>query len=396
MQFFFSGSQEATNLGPEAVDTAELLLFLDKLFDSLNVNSKVAPSTKPLKGGVTRDSPHEEHWRAAINVLQSMSYFNKDKKKLVKVPSIKNLIHTIKGFIYLKSVLLENFKFKFILTRFFNQDPLENFFSYVRAHGVRNILPGSSHFMSSFKTLLVNNFLTYHSPFSNCEKDNTSMLLGNLKSFLTTNIEIDVDTTLQNLNTDDVQSQFSAIPLHKRTKLNKCTITYYAGYVAKKVSVLVGRKFNCATCKNNLTACSSTANTDFIEAREYKPNLLLRPGSFLVFIVNQAVSHLYYLIPRIANQKYISRFLINVLLKKIDFRPINCPEHNLKIYICNILVRCCLYFWCKKINKIANGKDLKFYTFVKICKQVNLLDPMKIKAMKKWENKRKGKKSFTK
>ncbi|KAJ8911937.1 hypothetical protein NQ315_016279 [Exocentrus adspersus] len=179
-------SLDSTNLGPEAADLLNYCFFFDKLFDSLNVKSKTGPATQPLKGRVTAQSPHEEYWRAVVKVLQSMTYFDNNKK---------------------------------------------NSSSYVRAHGVRNISSGASHFMSSFKTLFVNNFLTYHSPFSNCEKDDTS----NLKSFMTTNVVADVNVSLQSEITDDFQSQFSAIPLHKRTKLNKCTITYYARDIIKAI-----------------------------------------------------------------------------------------------------------------------------------------------------------------
>lgn len=74
-------------------------------------------------------------------------------------------------------------KHKYVLTRSFNQDPLENFFSYIRSHGVRNVSPGAKQFSSSFKTLIVNNFMAYHSPFSNCEKDECDFLLQNMKTF---------------------------------------------------------------------------------------------------------------------------------------------------------------------------------------------------------------------
>ncbi|KAJ8926636.1 hypothetical protein NQ314_021000 [Rhamnusium bicolor] len=64
----------------EAADTGDFILFMDKLFDSLNGNSKVAASSKPLKGGVTDTSEHEEFWRTSIKVLQEMKFWD-DKKK---------------------------------------------------------------------------------------------------------------------------------------------------------------------------------------------------------------------------------------------------------------------------------------------------------------------------
>lgn len=357
------------------------------MFDSLNANSKVAPSTKPLKGGVREDLQHELFWRNAIKVLQSMRFFNSKKQSFVVVPSIKNLIHTIQGFLNLKRSLITDFKFKFILTRFFNQDPLENFFSYIRSHGARNISPGVTHFTSSFKTLIVNNFLSRHSPYSNCEEDVSNKLLSNLKSFILQDTSVEV-TPLEVDSQSDMLSQIpDSVPLYKKSKVDRCTITYYAGYVAKKVTALM-KKHQCKTCEKNLLLHAAN-DTEFIQAREYKPQLLLRPGGFLTFLVSQAVPHLYFLIPRLAHKKKIAQMLKQILYDKINFDPINCPQHNLKDTLCNFIIRCALYFWCRKINKIARGQDTKFIRFFKNRPDKILMDPMKIRAYKKWENKRK-------
>lgn len=123
----------------EAVQTGEFILFIDQLFDSLNANNKIAASSKPLKGGVTSMSEHETFWRESIKIIQSMQFFDARTKKLSKVPSIINLIKTLKGFIYLKRTLLS--KMQYFLPRAFNQDCLENFFASLRGHGRRNIIP---------------------------------------------------------------------------------------------------------------------------------------------------------------------------------------------------------------------------------------------------------------
>jgi hypothetical protein len=41
------------NLPEEAEHTADFILFMDELFDSLNGNTKLAPQGKPLKGGMS-------------------------------------------------------------------------------------------------------------------------------------------------------------------------------------------------------------------------------------------------------------------------------------------------------------------------------------------------------
>lgn len=63
-------------------DTAELILFLDKLFDSLNANSKVAPVTKPLKRSVTTSTTHEQ-----IYCLSGKASFQTPPRKILNLQS---------------------------------------------------------------------------------------------------------------------------------------------------------------------------------------------------------------------------------------------------------------------------------------------------------------------
>ncbi|KAJ8980836.1 hypothetical protein NQ317_018416 [Molorchus minor] len=168
----------------KATDTAELILFLDPLFDSLNGSSKIGPVSKPLKGGVTATSPHEDYWRNAIKIIDTMKFYCPQKRKFVSRPaSLTNLIKTIRGFIYIKKILPEK-KFDYILTRAFNQDSLENFFGSIRSHSARYNSPDVTHFISSFKALITTNFLSSHSPYSNCENTDMCELLDDLRCFL--------------------------------------------------------------------------------------------------------------------------------------------------------------------------------------------------------------------
>ena len=71
-----------------------------------------------------------------------------------------------------------------MMPRSFNQDPVENFFSSIRSHGVRNNNPTCSSFESSTKSLIINNLVSAHSVGANCESDESVGMLSNLKSFL--------------------------------------------------------------------------------------------------------------------------------------------------------------------------------------------------------------------
>ncbi|KAG5874312.1 hypothetical protein JTB14_019061 [Gonioctena quinquepunctata] len=65
------------DLVPGAADTGEVVLFFDELFDSLNSSQKTAPASKPLKGGLMKESGHEKFWRDALEILKNMKFFSK-------------------------------------------------------------------------------------------------------------------------------------------------------------------------------------------------------------------------------------------------------------------------------------------------------------------------------
>ncbi|KAJ8912048.1 hypothetical protein NQ315_016735 [Exocentrus adspersus] len=72
-------------------DTADLILFLDTLFVSLNSSSAVAPKSKPLKGGVTNTSQHVDFWRTYMAHTKQHEEFKECrqyKKSQLTVPGI--------------------------------------------------------------------------------------------------------------------------------------------------------------------------------------------------------------------------------------------------------------------------------------------------------------------
>ncbi|KAF2886276.1 hypothetical protein ILUMI_19895 [Ignelater luminosus] len=88
----------------------------------------------------------------------------------------------------LDNMLFEE-KFQYVIPRNLNQDALENFFGCLRSHGVRNTSPDVSHFINSFKILIINNYMAVHSPGKNCEKDYSCGALDNLRCLLTGEVE---------------------------------------------------------------------------------------------------------------------------------------------------------------------------------------------------------------
>jgi len=139
--------------------------------------------TKPLKCAIQKSSGHHQFYIEARKVLGSINFYDKKGVKTRLPPTVPNFIKTIKGVeqIWKK---LEQAGFKFLNTRQLNQDVLENIFSVIRSHGYRNINPTCMSFQSSFKSLVVNNFFSSHSPFVNCEQDNCTLGISSVQSFL--------------------------------------------------------------------------------------------------------------------------------------------------------------------------------------------------------------------
>ncbi|XP_074033220.1 transposable element P transposase [Leptinotarsa decemlineata] len=376
------------SLPAEAEHTADLILFLDELFDSLNVSRKSKPEAKRLKCALTSNSGHSKFWKEALPLITRMRYFSLQKNKFILPPTLKNLHFTLRGFLYLKNIPLTKFDFKYILTAAFNQDALENFFSYIRSHGVRNTKPDVSHFISSFKTLLANNFMSAHSPGSNCERDMSTRALDDLRSFLCGEYvagvhPLDYSTLL-----------VPGIPdnLHiGKTKLARCTLKYMSGSIGR---ILLKSKIinNCDDCKRNiLFRYNSESDDDFIDARQYERGHLIRPGQCLNFLVSQSLNYLFYIIPRLGTAKNISICLENILTNKLYFQPLNCPQHDTGKKLYQIIIRCSLFWWTKSVNKIAKGIDTKFSKFLSKNPPKAYIDPIKVHDRRTFEKNKKRK-----
>jgi hypothetical protein len=104
------------NLNESTPETAKIIMFFDKLFDSLNGGTLRSHIGKPLRGGVTQSSPHLNFWKESIENLKAMSF---ERSK----PHLKNFIVTLEGFFNIHEKL-QGDGFKFFLSRAFNQDSL--------------------------------------------------------------------------------------------------------------------------------------------------------------------------------------------------------------------------------------------------------------------------------
>ncbi|KAL1489702.1 hypothetical protein ABEB36_013638 [Hypothenemus hampei] len=146
-------------LPSDAIYTAEFVELMDQFFDSLNSKIIHKSHVKPSKAGASLTSPHLSLWTDLCSKVDRWSFINKYTGALEKRPQgINGLNKTLRGFTEIVHLL--NRKGITVRTRSFQQDALENLFSQVRQYGRANTMLIALQFISSMKTVLVNNLTT--------------------------------------------------------------------------------------------------------------------------------------------------------------------------------------------------------------------------------------------
>jgi len=136
----------------------------------------------------------------------------------------------------------------------------------VQFYGVRNIKPTCANFISSFKSLVINNLTSSHSIGSNCENDDCDGALDNLKEFLfndnLTGIHPleDTEDTIITLETP-VPNQ----PLYD--SINSNSRAYVTGWVMKKIKKITK---NCNHCMTTMKSDAVLKEHMVIQARMYE------------------------------------------------------------------------------------------------------------------------------
>lgn len=346
-------------LPQECTDTADLLLFFDNLFDSINGsydNSKKR-SGKELLRQLTPNSNHEQVWNDAKKVLASMKYVTIAGRECTP-PSITNWLKTINNLQYLKDKLFNEFNLKSIWLRHFNQDPLENFFGCIRSHGAQNTKPSCAAFEGAFASLLINNLNSSHSPGSNCEED---MCQGfkNLGTLLLNDNSRTPENNSTEINYNHIND---SIILDMNLKKNNPTIyaslSYVTGYVLHKTRKIFK---NCPTCRSDLY---TSEQTECIRMREFnkKARWLTYPSYPLIEFFSAVQDVTINIIRTASNISNIKEYIKTVLFVTIGTNFIKCQEHKAQItaYIFDLSSRFFICNWCRDANKVLKGTRLDF------------------------------------
>lgn len=350
--------------------TADFCQFMDQTFDSVNGYQVNAPPNRKLRSAVTSSSQHIQHWYAAIKVLESMKFYDAKRKKLVSPPSAKNWIITLRRLIFIHQNLLKD-GHAFITPRVFNQDALENLFGCIRSHAGRAIKPTATAFASSFKSTAINKSTSYHTKNFNCENDESDGVLANVRNLL----HNDSEEKATEQSKDDIQIPTS-VPLQS-TKVSKCIQVYVSGYIVKKMKKSVGE---CSNCMANLEDVNNNCDNEFIQDKEYKNGALTIPNYNFNYIVGRCIALTNYILPKICHRNNLTKILSEYLKKNIPLQIINCKEHKIVDQFLKIITKLLVFHWCKEVNKILCGRNIKFLTHTKRNENSVIVDEIKKKA----------------
>lgn len=319
----------------EGCDTAEMILFFDRLFDS--VNGHTLKPEKPLRVAVSDDSPHFSFWKRAIKRLRRMRFVDSvDKKPLKESTILKNWISTILGFRKLWKIL-KTYKFKYFKPRILNQDSLTHFFGQIRSLGERNVKPTCAEFESSFKTLLLNNLTSRCTVENNSENKTDGPLLFTLKEFICCKAKR-LSNDMENLQMLNLETE---IKLSDTTQDNSYIFSSIAANILNNSCVR-----QCHVCKSLImdpTKSELVPSERLSKAFQDANNILTQKMSNVCYLHHTAL------------------MLEIELYTLMDLCWLDCQRHHnmLKELLVSYTVVFFILKWCNGINEILmDGNDV--------------------------------------
>ena len=103
-----------------------------------------------------------------------MKVYEGDKDVTGRIKCLQGWLVSLNAILLIWEDLKKNHKFKFLLTRRLNTDPLENFFGSIRQQGRNCDNPSPTQFTRAFRKLLFSSLL--NSSTGNCAEDLDSLL----------------------------------------------------------------------------------------------------------------------------------------------------------------------------------------------------------------------------
>lgn len=398
---------DGKEVSPTIKNTAETVSFLDDLFDSVNGACTYSSKSKgkPLRRAVTEASPHHSFWKEAIVKLKNMRFVDKNGKETT-VPSLRNWVTTLESYQRLWQFFSSK-NIKIMRPRYYNSDPIENFFGQVRAYNFRNNDPNCHTFTSTFRSLLITRFIKFHSESYNCEEDSGEQLLKLQTLFEPTHEDTesscieDTESSCIDSNSGDFISNSpdssglqnfrpERILLSARQeRLHVHSRAYTTGWVIRKIL----NKIKCNECENDLTSNGNNYDSNsvnnyisFKEFKSIKTKKLTYPSEQAVrlFEIITEEANIY-----LENQPHTNNVIKNIKLiitSKYMFDFLSCEIHRPLVteYFLGFTLLLAVHNWCNIINRIIKGTDV-------FRLRNKTLPPMQLKAYNKYRTKLRNK-----
>lgn len=181
---------------------------------------------------VKKDSPHLEFWEEMLLFVKTWTFVDKNGK-IISTHCKKEWQVTLRSAIDMRRHLLK--QHDFLLMKRFNQDALENTFSFIRAERGNDSNPDCSQFNSCIKAIILNNVFSASNS-SNCEEDLDKVFLSIQD---TENISMQAlfeKKTFEGVyetNFDQIDSML--VTNDVLLKMNENVLFYIFGYIGKKI-----------------------------------------------------------------------------------------------------------------------------------------------------------------
>ncbi|XP_048487611.1 uncharacterized protein LOC105392797 isoform X2 [Plutella xylostella] len=340
-------------------NTAEAVLFFDRVFDSVN-GSRGGSAPGKMRGPVKEingECKHLDFWKESIRVLQDLYYVDTNVGDRKRVPSVKNWITTLESFINLW-VELKDMGVSFFYTRNLNQDPLENFFGRIRALNYRNVNPDPYSFICSFKSLLVTDVLGPHSPNSNCEEDMGEAIFNKGLMFEVHGAPASLPVAGPSREPRASPSP-SLLQQAREETQNVRSSAFTAGFVSRQLI----KKIPCTDCRKTMLTTEITDVHDWVTQRErrlLKGRNLKYPNTKFIILFRKLVTCINQYLEYHSHQKSVVKYIKVEFLKSADVSWLGCSQHcrELLDMFVSLVCRVQIHNWCNCINKIMKGSFL--------------------------------------
>uniref|UniRef100_A0A1Y1KDL4 Transposable element P transposase n=1 Tax=Photinus pyralis TaxID=7054 RepID=A0A1Y1KDL4_PHOPY len=331
-----------------ALDTADFLDFIDRLFDCLD--SRTLFTSNPYKSAFSATNKYiQDTLQEAIRLFPKLEKVDFKNGRKTRPPCFAGFLQTVNSTRMLFNEENKN-GIMFILTNRLNQDVLENLFSIYRQKGGYCRNPSAKMLRTDFRSSAINCLIKPPTS-SNCEPD------------LDIVMEVDETQIVESTDRSSSSSSQQEMDIDKEETLEDCAVAYFAGYLAFKCI----KEFDCNTCqetlctddislfnKNQLLIINKTYDTSLTTA-------LKAPANSFYNIINMSLNIFEKYYEKLYCKQGIGRIIKNKIEKKIKKTNCDwlshetCQEH--RHYILNQLVHCKIFKKCKWFKSSANPKQ---------------------------------------